>query len=320
MLEQLKLLDTVDLRFSQDGLLVLNITIAFIMFGVALGIKFNHFVNVFRDPRSVIVGFLSQFLLLPAVTFIIVVAFRNIITPTIGLGMIMVASCPGGNISNFMSSLSKGNAALSVSLTAIATMVAVLLTPLNFAIYGGWFTRILQSSDASGLLRPLVIDPVEMFKAVLILLGIPLTLGMLFNWKFPVVTSRIMKVMQILSIFLFLGMVVVMFKNNYDFFLKHIKYIFIIVLIHNSLAFLTGYSFSTITRRSRFDRRAITIETGIQNSGLGLVLLFNPKIFPADMELGGMAIVTAWWGIWHIISGLTLAGILSYIPLKGGKS
>lgn len=319
MLEELKMLDTVDLRFSQDGLLILNITIAFIMFGVALGIKFKHFGNVFRDPRSVIVGFISQFILLPALTFTIVVAFRNYITPTVGLGMILVASCPGGNISNFMSSLSKGNAALSVSLTAIATIGAVVLTPLNFAIWGGWFTNIYQSADASGLVRPLEIDPVEMFKAVLILLGIPLVLGMSFNKKFPLTADRVIKPMQILSIILFMGMVFIMFRNNYDFFLRYIKFIFIIVLIHNGLAFLTGYSIATITRRSRYDRRAITIETGIQNSGLGLVLLFNPKIFPADLELGGMAFIAAWWGIWHILSGLSLAGTLSFIPLKEKK-
>ncbi|MBE0674319.1 MAG: bile acid:sodium symporter, partial [Bacteroidales bacterium] len=127
MLEELRMLDTVDLRFSQDGLFILNITIAIIMFGVALGIKTKNFVDVFRNPSSVIIGFTSQFVLLPALTFLVVVAFRNYITPTVGLGMILVASCPGGNISNFMTSLSKGNAALSVSLTAIATMGAVIL-------------------------------------------------------------------------------------------------------------------------------------------------------------------------------------------------
>lgn len=316
MLEELKMLDTVDLRFSQDGLLILNITIAIIMFGVALGIKTKNFVEVFKKPGSVIVGFISQFVLLPALTFLIVVSFRNHITPAVGLGMILVASCPGGNISNFMSSLSKGNAALSVSLTAIATIGAVILTPLNFAIYGGWFTKIYQSTDATGLLRPLEIDPVEMFKAVLILLGIPLILGMGFNSKFPLTTNKLIKPMQIISIILFMAMVAIMFRNNYDFFLRHIKFIFLIVLIHNGLAFLTGYSISTLTRRSKYDRRAITIETGIQNSGLGLVLLFNPKIFPPDLDLGGMAFIAAWWGIWHILSGLTLAGTLSFIPLR----
>ncbi len=323
MSEALAVLDTIDLNFSQEGLLVLNITIAFIMFGVALGIRLRDLKEVFTKPVSVITGFVSQFIMLPFITFLIVVLFRSQITPTVALGMILVASCPGGNISNFMSSLSGGNAALSVGMTAIATMGAIILTPLNFALYGGLFIEIYQAGEVSTLLRPLKIDPVEMFRTVLILLGIPLVAGMVFNKRFPSFTGRIMKPMQVLSVILFIAMVVVMFRNNYDYFLKYIKFIFIIVFIHNAIAFLTGYSLSSVTRRPRADRRAITIETGIQNSGLGLVLIFNPRIFPEDLEVGGMAFIAAWWGIWHILSGLTLAGLLSRVPLPkrdNGKS
>ena len=315
MLEALKTMDTVSLRFSQDGLLVLNLTLAFIMFGVALGIKAEHFKRLVKDPRSVIVGYISQFLLLPAITFAVVVMLRNVITPTIAMGMILVASCPGGNISNFMSSLSKGNAALSVSLTALATISAIFMTPLNFAFWGGLFLEVYQHSG-SELLQPLQIDPMEMFKTVFILLGIPLVLGMLFAHYLPKITSVIIKPLKILSIIAFFAMVIILFKSNYDFFLQFIKYIFVIVLVHNLIALSTGFSFATITRRSPFDRRAITIETGIQNSGLGLVLLFNPNIFPPELMIGGMAVVTAWWGVWHIISGLTISGIWSMIPLK----
>ncbi|TFH37331.1 MAG: bile acid:sodium symporter family protein [Bacteroidia bacterium] len=315
MLEALKTMDTVSLRFSQDGLLVLNLTLAFIMFGVALGIKTEHFTRLLRDPRSVIVGYISQFFLLPAITFVVVVMLRNVITPTVAMGMILVASCPGGNISNFMSSLAKGNAALSVSLTALATLSAIFMTPLNFAFWGGLFLEVYQHSGAE-LLQPLKIDPIEMFKTVFILLGIPLVLGMLFAHYLPKITKAIIKPLKIISILAFFAMVVILFKSNYDFFLQFIKYIFLIVLLHNLVALSTGFSFASITRRSPFDRRAITIETGIQNSGLGLVLLFNPNIFPPEMMIGGMAVVTAWWGVWHILSGLTLAGIWSRIPLK----
>lgn len=314
MFEALKTMDTVSLRFSQDGLLILNITLAFIMFGVALGIKYEHFARLVKNPSSVIVGFLSQFLLLPAVTFLFAVLLRNVITPTVAMGMILVASCPGGNISNFMSSLSKGNAALSVSLTAVATLSAIFMTPLNFALWGGLFFDVYQKTTPD-LLQPLVIDPIEMFKTVFILLGIPLVLGMLCAYYLPKITRTIIKPLKIFSILVFFAMVIILFRSNYDFFLRFIKYIFIIVLIHNIIAFLTGFLFSTLTRRSRYDRRAITIETGIQNSGLGLVLLFNPNIFPPDMMIGGMAIVTAWWGVWHILSGLFLAGIWSRKPL-----
>ena len=315
MYEALQSMDTVSLRFSQDGLLVLNITLAFIMFGVALGIKFDHFKSLVKDPRSVLVGYISQFLLLPLVTFILVVLLRNVITPTIALGMILVASCPGGNISNFMSSLAKGNAALSVSLTGLATLSAIFMTPLNFSIWGGLFLKVYHETGHE-LLQPLTIDPIEMFKTVFILLGIPLVIGMLFAHYLPRITRVIVKPIKIISIFAFFAMVIILFRSNYDFFLQFIKYIFLIVLIHNLFALSTGFSFATLTKRTPYDRRAITIETGIQNSGLGLVLLFNPNIFPPDIAIGGMAVITAWWGIWHIISGLTLSGIWSIIPLK----
>jgi BASS family bile acid:Na+ symporter len=316
MLEALKAMDTVSLRFSQDGLLILNLAIALIMFGVALGIKVEHFTKLIKNPSSVIIGFISQFLLLPAVTFGVTVLFRNYITPTIAMGMILVAACPGGNISNFMSSLAKGNAALSVSLTAVATISAIFMTPLNFAVWGGLFLKIQQNTSPD-LLKPLVIEPMEMFKTVFILLGVPLVTGMLFSSYLPRITKAVIKPLKIFSIIVFFAMVIILFRSNYDYFLKVIKYIFFIVLVHNLIAFSTGFLFATATRRTPYDRRALTIETGIQNSGLGLVLLFNPNIFPSNLMIGGMAIVVAWWGVWHIISGLTLSGIWSGIAVKG---
>lgn len=316
MFETLKEMDTVTLRFSQDGLLILNLALAFIMFGVALGIKVEHFKRLVKDPLSVVVGYVSQFFLLPAITFLVVIILRNVITPTVAMGMILVASCPGGNISNFMSALAKGNAALSVSLTALATLSAIFMTPLNFAFWGGLFLKIYEHSG-SELLQPLSIDPIEMFKTVFILLGIPLVLGMIFAHYLPKITKAILKPLKILSIIVFFAMVIILFRSNYDFFLQFIKVIFFIVLVHNLLALFTGFTFATITRRTPYDRRAITIETGIQNSGLGLVLLFNPNIFPPNIMIGGMAVVTAWWGVWHIISGLTISGIWSGIPVKG---
>ncbi|MFP4059209.1 MAG: bile acid:sodium symporter family protein [Bacteroidales bacterium] len=314
MLEDLKLLDDIRLNFSQGGLFVLNLTLAFIMFGVALEIKPDHFKKVIYKPKIALTGVISQFFLLPALTFLIILAFRNFITPTIALGMILIASCPGGNISNFISLLAKGNAALSVSLTGISTLAAIFMTPLNFAFWGGLYTRTVSHGDATKFLRPLEIDPGQMFQTVFILLGIPLIFGMLFNWRFPNITRKILKPIKRLSILIFMGIVIMAFSNNYDYFVAYIKYVFIIVLFHNTLALITGFSFATLIRLSVPDRRTITIETGIQNSGLGLVLLFNPKIFPEYMAIGGMAFIAAWWGIWHILAGLGLASLWSKIP------
>ncbi len=309
MLESLQVLDDLRLNFTQSSLFVLNLTLAFIMFGVALEIKVEHFKKVVWNPKSTIVGVFSQFFLLPFITFLVAFLLRHYITPTIALGMILVASCPGGNISNFMSSLARGNVALSVSLTAIATMAAIFMTPLNFSLWGGMFTDLYSRMDATSLVRPLEIDAWQMVQTVFILLGVPLVLGMLFNHYFPKATTRIVKPIKRLSILIFMGMVILAFMKNFDFFKAHIKYIFIIVLIHNALALLTGYSIATVFKRDIVDRRTISIETGIQNSGLGLVLLFNPKIFPPDLAIGGMAFIAAWWGIWHILSGLTIASI-----------
>ncbi|MCG8696848.1 MAG: bile acid:sodium symporter family protein, partial [Bacteroidales bacterium] len=163
------------------------------------------------------------------------------------------------------------------------------------------------SGTSEALLRPLEIDPVQMFITVFILLGIPLVLGMVFNHKFPNTTKKILKPIRILSIIIFFGYVVMALKSNIDHFLDHIHYIFIIVLIHNAIALGTGFFLATATKVSRPNRRAISIETGIQNSGLALILLFNPKIFPVDLANGGMAFIAAWWGIWHILAGLTMA-------------
>jgi BASS family bile acid:Na+ symporter len=305
MAERLMQLDNIRLNFTQDGLFVLNITLFVIMFGVALDIKSSQVKEVFVKPKSALVGILSQFFVLPAVTFLLVYAIRSHISPGVALGMLLVAACPGGNISNFISALAKGNAALSVSLTAIATLAAIFMTPLNFALWGGLFNA------SSKLLVPIEINPMEMFKVVLLLLGLPIILGMYVNHRFPTFTKKIIKPIKVISLFIFAGYVFVALSANYDFFVKYIKLVFFLVLAHNALALLTGFSLATFFKLPRKNRRTISIETGIQNSGLALVLIFNPRIFPPDLATGGMAIIAAWWGIWHIFAGLGISGLWS---------
>ena len=319
MYEALLRLDEIRLNFSPESLFVLNLTLAFIMFGVALEIKVRHFQRIIADPKAAVVGFISQFFLLPAITFLLIALLRNQITPTVALGMLLVASCPGGNISNFISSLAKGNSALSVSLTAIASISAIFMTPFNFAFWGGLYTNYISRVDADTLLRPLEINPVQMFQTVFILLGIPLIFGMWFNHKFQKATDKLVRPLKALSIIFFIAIVVLAFRNNFNYFITHITFIFIIVLLHNALALTSGYLFASLFKVKRRDRRALTIETGIQNSGLGLVLIFNPKIFPESLDIGGMAYIAAWWGIWHIIAGLSIAGFWSKIKVEGEK-
>jgi len=309
MQETLLALDHVRLNFSPESLHMLNISLAFIMFGVALEIKLDHFKKIFFDPKSAILGSLSQFILLPFITFLLTILLSKFLSPSMALGMILVAACPGGNISNFISSLAKGNVALSVSLTAIATLLAIFLTPLNFAFWGKLAINFYTHSGANELVRPIEIDAFQMYKTVFILLGLPLIIGIIVNTKFPSFTLKIVRPIKRISILIFAAIVVMALANNFDHFIGAIEYVFLIVLIHNAIALGSGYLVGTVFKRPLEDRKTISIETGIQNSGLALVLIFNPKIFPPEMELGGMAIVAAWWGIWHIIAGLGIAGL-----------
>jgi BASS family bile acid:Na+ symporter len=274
MYESLLQLDPIKINFSASGMHIINIVLGFIMFGVALGIKPKQFVGLIKEPKSFLVGLLSQVIALPLMTFFLVLALSKYITPTVAMGMILVAACPGGNISNFMTSYSKANTELSVGLTATTTILATISTPLNFALWCGLYMKFI-SSRAVQYLKPLEIDNGQMFETVFILLGVPLILGVLFAKYFPKITEKLKNPIQYLSIVFFIVMVVLAFTNNLQLFLKYIYFIFFIVLIHNFLAFLTGFLLGTVFKVPNRDRRTITIETGIQNSGLGLVLLFN---------------------------------------------
>jgi len=303
--ESLKVLDEIHLNFNEAGLFALNLTLAFIMFGVALGLKVDNFKQVAFNPKSAVVGVFSQFVLMPAMTFLLVI----IIQPgtSVAMGMILVASCPGGNISNFITSLAKGNVELSVSLTGIADLSAIFMTPFNFALWAGLY------SVTSETVIPIHIDIYEMFKTMMLLLALPIAVGMIFSFYLPKITKAVIKPIKILSIIIFLGYIVGALSLNLDYFLEYIHLIVLIVLIHNALALTTGFTMAKLFRLSERNTRTITIETGIQNSGLGLVLIFNPSLFNG---LGGMAFIAAWWGLWHIVSGLAIGFFWGSKPVE----
>ena len=306
--EVIRNLDALNVTMN-GGSTLLNIVLALVMFGVALGIKPSTFVDIIKNPKSIITGIICQLILLPALTLCLIMAFGHWISPMIALGMILVASCPGGNISNFITSLSRGNTELSVSLTAFNTAACVITTPLNFAFWGKMYLNF-AGNHGIGVLPELQIPLGEIFQSIFIILGIPLILGILCGQYLPKVTKILKKPLQYLSIAVFIAMVFIIFTGNLDVFMACIKYIFLVVLFHNLLALGIGFGTSTILKLPYKDRRTLTIETGIQNSGLGLILLLNPNIFPetgAWANNGGMLVITAWWGVWHIISGLTLA-------------
>lgn len=287
-------IDDIQINFNSDNLWLVNLTLSLIMFGVALDIKMSDFKNILKSPKAVIVGIISQFILIPFVTFILIIIIKP--PPSIALGMMMVAACPGGNISNFMTKLAGGNAALSVSLTAFASFAALIMTPLNFAVWGSFY------EPTSVILRSVKIDPGEVAKLILLILGIPLVLGMLVNYYRTNFASKLSKILKPVSILIFLSFIVVAFYNNLDIFMEHIHYVLFLVLLHNAVLLLVGFNFAKLNRLSYLDQKTLSIETGIQNAGLGLMLVFS-----FFSNLGGMALLVAFWAIWDIVSGLLIA-------------
>jgi bile acid:Na+ symporter, BASS family len=287
-------IDQVRLSFDPQTLTLLNAVLGLVMFGVALELKVEDFKLALKTPKALALGLIGHHILFPAMTYVLVWLLNPI--PSIALGMILVSSCPAGHISNFLVQHARGNTALSVSVSALSTAVAVVMTPLNFAFWGN------LHPITSPLVKQVAMSPWEMLEVIVLLLGVPLVVGMSVARHFPAFAHRVRKPMKWMSLLVLAGFIVGALAANFKYFLAYISFVLLVVFIHNLLALVTGYTLSAATGLAERDRRAITFEMGIQNSGLGLILIFN--FFNG---LGGMAIVTAWWGIWHIIAGLTLA-------------
>ena len=294
-------IDLVRLNFNPQTLLLLNVVLGFVMFGVSLELKPSDFREALRRPKALVIGLLGHHLVFPAFTFLLVLLLEP--RPSIALGMILVSSCPAGNISNFLTHYAKGNTALSVSISMLSTLTAIVMTPLNIAFWGGMY------APAQAILRQVAVNPLEMFGHVLLLLGVPLALGLTVSRRWPRFTARVQKPMKIFSLAFFLLFVLAALGANWQYFVLYVGTVVGIVFVHNASALAMGYSMAYATRLPEYDRRAVAIECGIQNSGLGLILIFS--FFDG---LGGMAVITAWWGIWHIIAGLSIATFWSRRP------
>jgi BASS family bile acid:Na+ symporter len=291
-------IDQVQLHFNPGTLIALNAILGLVMFGIALDLKVDDFRIALKSPKGLVLATVGHHIIFPAMTYGLIWIINPV--PSIALGMILVSSCPAGHLSNFLTHLSKGNAALSVSASAVSTALAIIMTPLNFNFWGN------LHPVTHDLMRTISLDPLVMLKDIIILLGLPLALGMWVSHTFPRFAERAEKPMKIFSMIVFSLFVVGALAANFKHFMNYIQFVVIVVLIHNGLALVTGFTLSSLLKLNDRDRRAVTFEMGIQNSGLGLILIFN--LFDG---LGGMAIITAWWGIWHIVSGLLLAAYWS---------
>jgi len=302
---QPEVIDQIQLNFNKQGLLLINAAIGLMMLGVAIDLKLNDFKRIIQAPKAPLIGLAAQFILLPAFTFLLTLILKP--QPSIALGMILVAACPGGNLSNLMTYLAKGNCAISISMTAVSTTAAIVMTPLNLALWGS------LNPDTARILHKVSLGPLDVFFTVFVILGIPLTIGMVLSRIFPGLADKVRKPFKIFTLVFFILIVLGALAANWKIFLDVIGLVMVVVFIHNALALNIGYWSGRLFGLVEPDSRAVAIEVGIQNSALGLVLVFN--FFEG---LGGMAILVGWWGIWHIIAGLITAFIFTRRPLPEG--
>jgi BASS family bile acid:Na+ symporter len=293
--------DAIRLNFSPQSLAALNAVIGLMMFGMALDLKLEDFKRICLAPRAPAIGLVAQFLLLPAFTFLLTLVIQPV--PSMALGMILIGACPGGNLSNIMTYLARGNAAVSVSMTAVSTAAAIVMTPLNLAVWGS------LNPATEPILREVSLNPWDVFTTIFMILGIPLMAGITAGRLWPRLVERVRGPFRVFAVLVFLFVVALALSANWSTFLQVIGLVVFAVLVHNASALALGWSAGRLAGLAPADRRAVTIEVGIQNAALGLILIFD-----FFQGLGGMAIIAAWWGIWHIIAGLGVAFAWSRRP------
>ena len=274
--------------------LILSLVLATMVFSVALELRVADFTRVARAPRAVVAGLVPQFVLLPVATWLATLVLD--LPPTVEAAMILVACCPGGSLSNVVTHFGRGNTALSVSISAVAAVMALVLTPFNFT----WM--VSTNPATAGWLRQLDIDASAIWWSLLALLAVPMALGLLCSHHQPVLTARFRKPLSTFSLLALLAFIVLGLVKERQLLTPQILPQLLIVVLHNGAGLLLGYLAARTFRVSEGDRRAIMIEGGMQNAGLALGIIAVQ--FNADL---GMVIIASLWGMWHIVSGMTLA-------------
>lgn len=286
--------DTLHLHFNPSQMAVLNMAMAFLMFSVALDVRFSDFKKVVDFPQSVGVGLLAQFLVFPLLTLGIIWLFDPPVS--VSMGMVLVSMCPSGNMTNFLVHFAKANVPLSVTLNAIIILSATFVTPAGFLFW----SKFIPESEA--LRQSFEIKFIDMALIIIELIVIPLLLGIWLNERRPVFVARIRLWTQRISLLIFFSILVLALLANHENLVNYLGFIFLIVLVHNAAALSNGFVLGTLFRLPKLDRRTLAFEGGVHNTALGLLLIF--KFFGG---LGGMMLVAAWWGIWDLVSGMGLA-------------
>lgn len=273
---------------------ILIAVLATMVFAVSLDLRVDDFRYVARHPLAVGIGLVAQFVLLPLATLGVTLVLD--LPAPVEAAMLLVASCPGGALSNVVTHFGRGNLALSLSISAVSNLLALIFTPLNFSL------AIAANPATAGWVRSIAVDPRDLVISLVLLLAVPMIAALLTSRLAPVVATRISKPLEnfaLIALFLFIvGAVAGQWRN----FLMALTGILPLVIAHNALGLGLGWGASALAGLNTADRRAVTIEGGMQNSGLALGIIAAQ--FNSDLEMVGIA---GLWGVWHIVSGGTLA-------------
>ncbi|WP_402841010.1 bile acid:sodium symporter family protein [Microbacterium sp. GXS0129] len=292
--------DVIDaIQVAPGSLLALNVVLSLIMLGIALDTAPSDFRVVLTHPKPFIIAILAQLLLLPLVTFGL--TFVLPVTDSMALGMILVACCPPGNISQVLTHRSGGNVALSVSMTAVGNVLYIFAMPLSIAFWGSLNPRTRD------ILEAVTLNPGQMLLEVLLIVGLPFGLGLLLRAKLPGFARRAHPIVHWFSLIALVAFIAVALVGNWAIFVSVLGLLVIVVTVHDAVALGLGYGTAVLGGLGTRERKAMTFEVGIRNAGLGLGLVFT--FFGG---LGGMAIVAGWWGIWDIIAGLIVSSLWAW--------
>ncbi len=265
----------------------INYLLMIVMFGMGLTMKAGDFAVVFARPRDIIIGCAAQFLIMPALAFGLGKAFG--LSEELLVGVILVGTCPGGTSSNVITFLSKGDTAMSVGMTSINTLLAPVLTPALTYLY-------LQTS--------VNVDVKAMVVSIIQVVVIPIVLGVVINRVLGKYTEKVKDVLPTVSVAAICLIVAAVVSHNSEKILSTGVIVFIVVILHNLLGYALGFLIGGIFKMDMPKKKAISIEIGMQNSGLASSLAASA--FPA---LAMATVPGAIFSVWHNISGAILAGI-----------
>lgn len=262
-----------------------------VMLGMGLTLTFKDFGEVTRNPKAVIIGVVAQFVVMPSLAFILAKLFQ--LPPDLAIGVILVGACPGGTSSNVMTYLARGNTALSVACTTISTLLAPVLTPAVFYLFASQWLDINASA---------------MFISVLQMVLLPIFIGLVIRTIFKQKIEQFSQTMPLISVIAIVLIVTAVVAVSKDRIIESGLLIFGVIVLHNGLGYLIGYLVSRLLKLPMADSKAVAIEVGMQNSGLGAALAAvhfkaNPLI----------AVPSAVFSFWHNISGPILAMIFNRI-------